>query len=46
LKNRSVKDPASSPSVTLHAEFFVSKIKKSFGADTLKVWNLSFGTIY
>lgn len=45
-QNRSAKDSVSSPPVTLQAEFFVSKIKKSFGTDTLQVWNLSLGTIY
>ena len=45
-QNRSVNDSASSPHVNLQAEFFVSKIKKSFGSDTLQVWNLSLGTIY
>jgi len=45
-QSRLAKDSASSPPVTLQAEFFVSKIKKSFGTDTLQVWNLSLGTIY
>jgi hypothetical protein len=46
LMSRLAKDSVSMHSVPLQAEFFVSKIKKSFGTDTIQVWNLSFGTIY
>jgi len=46
MKNRSAKDTFWSPPASLQAEFFVSKIKKSFGTDTLQVWHLSFGTIF
>lgn len=40
------KDTIWSPSAPMQVEFFVSKIGKSFGNEVLKVWNLSFGTIY
>lgn len=46
MQNRAAIDSVSMPPVTMQAEFFVSKIKKSFGTDTLQVWNLSLGTIY
>ena len=46
MKNVLSKDTIWSSAYPLHAEFFVSKINKSFGSDTLQVWNLSFGTIY
>ena len=46
MNNLSAKDSISVHSDTFQADFFVSKIKKSFGTDTLKVWNLSLGSIY
>lgn len=46
MRNRSAKDSIWSAPISLQTEFIVSKIKKSFGTDTLQVWNLSLGTIF
>ena len=46
MKYSSAKDTLWSPPTSLQAEFFVSKINKSIGADTLHVWHISFGTIF
>lgn len=45
IKNGLARDSAWSPPVSLEAEFFVSKIHKTFGKDTLQIWNLSLGNI-
>ncbi|MEI7829810.1 MAG: hypothetical protein WCI31_08570 [Prolixibacteraceae bacterium] len=45
IKNISAKDTVWSVPASLQAEFFVSKIHKIFGKDTLQIWNLSLGNI-
>lgn len=46
IQNAPSKDSIWSPCAPMQVEFFLSKIKKSFGSDTLQVWNLSLGTIF
>lgn len=45
IKLSSLSDSGWSSPVTMQAEFFVSKIPKSFGNETLRIWNLSLGNI-
>jgi hypothetical protein len=45
LKTYTSSDTLISTPVVMEVEFFVSKIKKSFGNDTLQIWNVSLGSI-